>query len=62
MTQEARTIHRRLAAQRQLPHRSNRPGPDQHSQRDGALMALPFGLTSIAASYKDALRDKFTDH
>ena len=24
-------------------------------------MALPFGLTSIAASYKDALRCKFTD-
>ena len=24
-------------------------------------MALPFGLTSIAASYKDALRGKFTD-
>ena len=24
-------------------------------------MALPFGLTSIAASYQDALRGKFTD-
>ena len=24
-------------------------------------MSLPFGLTSITASYKDALRGKFTD-
>ena len=24
-------------------------------------MALPFGLTSIAASYQDALRDKFAN-
>ena len=25
------------------------------------VTALPFGLTSVAATYQDALRDKFTD-
>ena len=31
------------------------------TQQTPGVMALPFGLTNIAATYQDALRGKFTD-
>ena len=45
-------------AQRRPPFDSDLLEVDQETPR---VMALPFGLTSIVATYQDALRGKFAD-